>query len=479
MGKSIGKPEPVPPGKINEPQSGSLLQAQWRRGKLYHNLSEDGITAEYEIHYQIGAGKVGHSYAVLAKDFLLESPASYYRRYGWDVSPGYAGSELLDFNRVLTARCLFCHSNPPNFFQEKRLTANDLIAISCERCHGETAEHVRRPSSANIVNPAKLPVRARDSICEQCHLEGVARVLNPGKSLSDFRPGKNLEDTMVTYVARQPGSDVTAVSQEEQLALSRCAIESRGKLWCGTCHNPHRPLTDAKAEIKAVCESCHTTVSAPDHANKSECVSCHMPRRSPSDVTHAAITDHRIRAKPEQPPPLTPALPQTITAWREPRPDLQQRDLGLAYMRASQNPHFRGFGEAGATLLKGLPLSQQNADPEAMAAQGDAALSQGHTADALSFFRRARELDPSSAEYALYLGIALERNADLAGARSELQQAIQLDRSLQRAYLELSAIDVKQGRVSDAASVLDQYLQFDPQSILIRLTRETLIPGKK
>jgi Flp pilus assembly protein TadD len=114
-----------------------------------------------------------------------------------------------------------------------------------------------------------------------------------------------------------------------------------------------------------------------------------------------------------------------------------------------------------------------------MATLGNAALSQARDAEALSFFRRARELDPSSGEYALFLGMALERNADLAGARTELEQAIQLDHSLQRAYLELSAIDVKQGRISDASSVLSKYLEFDRQSILVRLTRQTLTAGAK
>jgi Flp pilus assembly protein TadD len=148
-------------------------------------------------------------------------------------------------------------------------------------------------------------------------------------------------------------------------------------------------------------------------------------------------------------------------------------------VRASQSNVLGRLSEVASALLKRLPLPQQNADPEVVAALGDAALSQARIADGLSFFRRARELDPSSAAYALYLGIALKRNGDLDGARSELQQAIQLDHSLQRAYLELSAIDVQQGRISDATSVLDQYLELDPQSILVRLTRETLKPSTR
>lgn len=479
MGHSIGSPDPVPPGRVSDSQSGSLINAEWRKGKLFHRLSEDGILAEYKIRYQIGAGKVGHSYATLAGDFLLESPASYYRRYGWDISPGYSGTDLLDFNRVLTDRCLFCHSNSPISSHGRRLYAEELAAISCERCHGATGNHIRHPSAANIINPAKLPVRARDSVCEQCHLEGVARVLNPKKTLHDFRPGMDLETTLAIYVVKQTGQGAKAVSQEEQLAISRCTRASGGKLWCGTCHNPHRQAKNRDSEIKAICTSCHASLSPGSHSNTSECVSCHMPRRSPTDVAHAALTDHRILAKPDVTPPLTLSAPREIRAWREPHPDLQQRDLGLAYLQASANSGFQQLGDIGGSLLRSLPPSQQNDDAAVVAALGDISLSQGRPADALLFFRRACELEPSSAEYAMYLGISLKQNADPAGTARELRRAIQLDPSLERSYLELSALYAKEGKLSEANDVLSDYLKWNPQSILFRMTKDALTGGKK
>jgi len=204
-----------------------------------------------------------------------------------------------------------------------------------------------------------------------------------------------------------------------------------------------------------------------------------MPRRAPTDVAHAALTDHRIRARPDPVSLSITAPPEGITAWREPPGDLQQRDLGLAYLHLSTDSAARRFGEIGGTLLNGLPPSQQNGDAAVLAALADVALSQGRVADSISLFRRARALDPSSAEYALYLGIALKQNKDLAEARSQLEQAIHLDHSLQRAYLELSAIYVKEGRPDEAASILDQYLALDPESILLRLTKQSLTAGKK
>jgi Cytochrome c554 and c-prime len=479
MAKSIGSPQAVPAGKVSDPQSGSLIHAEWRKSKMFHRLSEDGMLAEYEIRYQIGAGKVGHSYATRVGDFLLESPASYYRRYGWDISPGYAGTELLDFNRVLTDRCLFCHSNSRSFPQGRHLQEEELVAIGCERCHGDTRAHVKHPSAKNIINPAKLPVRARDSVCEQCHLEGVARVLNAGKSLSDFSPGTDLEDTLAIYVVPQAGDGVQAVSQEEQLARSRCARESVGKLWCGTCHDPHSRATNRDAEIKATCTSCHPTLSPASHPNLSQCVSCHMPRRSPTDVAHAALTDHRILARPDATPRLALSTPPQIRAWHEPPPDLQQRDLALAYLEASARPGFQHLGDLAENLLKSLPPSQQNGDAAVLAALGDISLSRADAADALAFFHRACELEPSWGEYAMYLGISLKQNADPAGAVRELRRAIQLDPSLERSYLELSALYAKEGRLSEANDVIADYLKWNPQSILFRITKEALASGKR
>ena len=51
---------------------------------------------------------------------------------------------------------------------------------------------------------------------------------------------------MSVYIHELPAdptvrSSVKVVSHVEQLALSACARKSDGKLWCGTCHDPHRP----------------------------------------------------------------------------------------------------------------------------------------------------------------------------------------------------------------------------------------------
>src|SRR5262245_22552772 len=70
--------------------------------------------------------------------------------------------------------------------------------VGCERCHGPGSEHVRQPTTTNIVNPAKLDfVRATDT-CIQCHSQGQP-LTNPilGQYYDwpvGFHQGGNLRD---------------------------------------------------------------------------------------------------------------------------------------------------------------------------------------------------------------------------------------------------------------------------------------------
>src|SRR5579872_4217849 len=79
MGNSLAPPEPLPPGKIAHQASGSVITIEDRGGRMVHRLAERGLIAEYPVAYQIGRGLKGRTYAVRVGDYLLESPASWYR----------------------------------------------------------------------------------------------------------------------------------------------------------------------------------------------------------------------------------------------------------------------------------------------------------------------------------------------------------------------------------------------------------------
>lgn len=235
-----------------------------RNGKMYHEESEREANGRlvfsetHEIAYTVGASEVGKSYLVAKGDAFFVSPISFYTRIsGWDLSPGYDRSLFRGFARPVVELCVDCHTGQPRFVSGRPdhflQPAFRFLSISCERCHGPGAIHVQQrkagaplkgPIDYSIVNPATMPTEVRDDICAQCHFLGDARVLRPGKNYLDFRPGTPLDKTVAIFSvpAKVKANRLFALSQFEQLKLSQCAIASKGRLGCITCHDPHVEL---------------------------------------------------------------------------------------------------------------------------------------------------------------------------------------------------------------------------------------------
>ena len=343
MGNSIGKPKSETTGRFYHQASKSNVIIRRRGSEMEQHVERQGVSASYRVAYSVGAGLTGHTYVVRIGKYLFKSPVSFYTQtHTWDVTPGYGAEKYLDFTHQISSGCLFCHTGSlqlvagtTNQFEDPPFTA-----ISCERCHGPSGEHLLKPVPGSIVNPAKLPAHERDSVCEQCHLEGVARILNPGRDWWDYKPGDPLEKTFVTYMETAGSTTLRAVSHSEQLAQSRCARASGGRLWCGTCHSPHGSRIDRAAQVRQACLSCHQSLfGGAKHAPADECVTCHMPHLRPADVAHSAVTDHRIVRTPTPQISLPPVAKVRLRPWREPDSTVAQRDLGLAYFEwAAKQP---------------------------------------------------------------------------------------------------------------------------------------------
>jgi predicted CXXCH cytochrome family protein len=470
MGKSLATPESLGPARIEHQVSGSVITIAEQNGRMVHRINERGVIAEYPIAYQIGRGIKGRTYLVRVGEYLLESPASWYKGSGWDVSPGYESLQLLDFDRPITAECLFCHAGPTRFADAdgRRLVDEAVTAITCERCHGPAAEHIRKPSGKNIVNPSKLSGTERDSVCEQCHIEGETRILNPGKNLQDFHAGEALERTAVIYQLKTAETG-RAVTQAEELAESKCARSSRGTLWCGSCHHPHRASADRRREIREVCASCHATLSKASHpASATECVSCHMPARATSNIAHVAATDHRIQRPNKNGPPYSG--PDQIMAWREPAPELRERDLGLAQLQIAIERKLQALAQEGYDRLRKLPPEQLGNDAEVLASL-EAVVMAFDPARAAALGRRVVELRPQSASSALSLGLALKQSGNPRDAEEQFRRAIDLDSSLMDAYAQLALLFDEQKRTQESVETIGRFLKWNPQSIQFRLAR--------
>jgi photosynthetic reaction center cytochrome c subunit len=432
MAHSLRRAGQEPDGTVDAPDAKITMYSS--PTGYYQRLQSGGDVSNYRIDYVIGSGNHASGYLLDLSGHLFQSPVAYYKsRHAYDLAPGYEGRPNPDFTRPVAEGCVFCHSGTALHISgttnQYRTPPFSAEAITCERCHGSAEKHLSDPRAGTIVNPAKLEPAARDSICEQCHLLGVGRVLNPGKEFSDFRPGEPLEDVFTTYCNVAPAGagavKFKVISHVEQLARSTCARMSNGRLWCGTCHDPHnKPLEPVKF-FRSKCLSCHTGKFAGSHpGTESNCIGCHMPRRDAKDGGHTAFTDHRIQRHPE--PQTTLAEDSDIAAWREPVPELRKRNLGIAYVEAGVERRSPPFLINGYRTLAEVQ-QQFSTDSEVFTSIGNALLLAKQTSEAELAFERALQLRPDSATGETDAASAYLQAGDIDRAILHLERAVAID----------------------------------------------------
>ena len=451
MGRSLSREVPSGSAKFTHAPSGSLFAVG---PGSRHTVRRSGLEADYSVALAIGSGSHAQGYAVDIGGSLFQSPIALYRNgTSWNVAPGYEEMPAPDFNRPITAECLQCHSSGA--------AATAREAISCDRCHGDASAHLRQPSRQTIVNPTRLPRAERDSVCEQCHLNGEARVTNPGQAFSAFQPGRKLEEVFSVFVSEPALPGLKVVSHVEQLELSRCQ-QATGKLWCGTCHQPHGELISVSTE----CRRCHAALSARHPAaiaSAPACETCHMPKRPARDGSHTPFTDHRIQQRPEDRVKGTnqPAL----RAWRPAAAaDLAKRNLGLAYVMTGERDG------AAAPLNRGYRLLAEvfpkfPRDAEVLASLGMVLFLKDQHADAGKLLRAAIAAHPTDSSLREKLAVIQRASGDPAGARLALEKAIALDPSRETAYHLLAELEQDPAR---RRAVLERYLRFNPRSLIAR-----------
>lgn len=463
MAHALSRGASEPGGTFVHPSSGTTFTIGADASGMWQEYQRPGESSRQRAAYTIGSGSHAFGYLIQIGDHLFQSPLSYYtRRKTWDVAPGYEQDQHPDFTRPVTIECLSCHSGKalPVKDSLNRYQINPFAAegITCDRCHGDTENHLKNPVPGSIINPAKLSGAVRDSICEQCHLAGEARVPNPGKAITDFRPGQKLEGTYTIYLAEQPaGSGIKVISQAEQLRLSMCSRKSAGKLWCGSCHDPHDKPSPAKASAyyRARCLTCHGATLDKAHAAPGrDCVGCHMPQQPAKDGGHTAFTDHRITRYPH---PENDSLPAgTVTAWREPEASLHNRNLSIALtslglQNGSADEVIHGF-----RLL--VPVETQfPKDPAVLTSLGSVLLRAKQPAEALVRFEKARQLRPDYPPYEVNVAAALLALKRFDPAVEHLQRALQMDPLLQQAVDLLATAYRDKGQEDKASLTLQQY----------------------
>jgi hypothetical protein len=458
MARSLRRAGKEPEGAFTAAGSGTRFTIHSDGKFTWQRMERAGQTAdqvvEQPVAYVIGSGGHAAGYLIQIGDHLFQSPICYYtNRRAYDLAPGYERISEPDFTRPVGEECVLCHSGqplpvpgtanrymPPVFLEE---------AISCRRCHGAAEAHLRRPVPGSIVNPAKLAAVARDSICEQCHLAGVTRILNPGAHFDSFRPGQRLEEVFTVYT--RAGGAFKVISHAEQLARSACARHSQGKLWCGTCHDPHPAAPPTSRTFSAKCQACHQGKLPKSHAAESygNCVSCHMPRRQAQDGGHTVFTDHRIARRPQLGEAASPAdegAPQTdeLVAWRDPEPALASRNLALAYVNAGIS------GRSPTQIVRGYRMltvvqAAEPGDIGVLKGIGRALLLGKEPLEALRAFERVLQLVPNSATGEEDVGIACLESGQVDRAARHLERALELDPLQLSAATALEQVYRRQG----------------------------------
>lgn len=286
--------------------------------------------------------KSGNDYFVFGAQWDVQAGVwrRYYAREGTDWWVKHYPAEQMQ--RPTGPLCDGCHSVNFN-------VANNSVTewnVGCEKCHGAGGEHVKAPSKANIVNPARLDfVRAND-VCIQCHSQGqpLSNPFNgryydwpvgyqPGTRLSDVwrLEDHKLGETSFTHFPE--GSAHKNRMQGNDFVQS--AMHNRG-IKCFSCHDVHG--TDYAADTikpgNALCLECH----GPDSPNGprgpfeahthhkewsagSQCIACHMPKIAQT-IEGNNVRSHTFRfitpAMTDQykiPNPCTDCHKDKTTSW--------------------------------------------------------------------------------------------------------------------------------------------------------------------
>jgi hypothetical protein len=479
-------------------QNGKLYQSEFETDTAGKDVFRD----THQLKWKIGAGENGFGLLTDRDGYLFQAPLSFYSKpQAWGPSPGYEFADY-GFSRPILTGCIVCHSGSarPVSSTNGRYESKPFseVAIGCERCHGPGATHAeamenkagREAKERFIVNPARLKPDLANNICMYCHQTGDVRVLQPGKSYQDFRPGQPLNDTLAILKvppARESPPDDDHVEHYYSMTLSKCYRASAGRLRCITCHDPHIEPAEqqAPAFFNGKCLTCHTNQSCRlamaerQHSTPANnCIGCHMPKRDIRVISHSSVTNHRILREAGEPFPditfqqTTPLLSDLIHL--DPAPGKAEASIPPLTLLQAYGELAENKPEYVAPYLKTLDRLEQ-AEPNSelnnalvQAALGRRDLKNGDFAPAADHLRRSLELDPVQPAVAGDMADALQKLGRAEEANALLRKATDQDPFNPVLQKKLIVSYIAMQQYSEAKVALERYLKIFPQDTFMR-----------
>ena len=427
------------------------------------------------VRAMVGGKRHGLSFLLGMDQFggiSLERPAMIEARYALSpngslvLSPGFlkeTGDREDELGRVLSPtfeqRCLGCHGKPDT------LGAGKQGGVRCESCHGPGLAHVNSFSGAKgaqpLVRPAHLEGAKIMEVCGQCH-NGLSTATH-----SDPMP----EDVLVS-------------SQVPALRNSECFIQSREKLTCTACHNPHADSAQVSTSSVKICLGCHS-LAAPQHAaicpvNRTEgCIACHMPSVESDSFR---LTDHWIRVRPPSGMKVQVSEERFRTQIVPEREFLRMikvendEKAAAAIQRLAAGESFSSVAHelsADPTAPGGGYVGEMRlSDMDARLAAGAAQLPHGGNSgviavgnDRIILHRLPRDFR-WEADRLFLEASALNAKGDRAGAIEKDRQALEVYPYLLRGLVLMATILGQAGEADRASEILQFAVQFYPKDAL-------------